>query len=382
MTAPIPTNDPISLPRLLVKTLVLFLILNVVFALSDPLPFLGKISAYNLIFPGRVRLPYGEHPEAAYNFSLSNLDAMFASHEIAARSKPANEYRIIILGDSSIWGYLLPPDQTISARINARHIVTSDGRSVRVYNLGYPTLSILKDLMLMRYALGYQPDLIIWATTLESFPLDKQASSPLVQENLSTAAAVYPGLQASPTEPSVWRNAWQRSLIGRRRELADLARLQVYGFLWASTGVDQYYPTKFDPPENDLANDATFHGQQPPALNPDLLAWGVLDAGVRMAGPIPILFANEPIYLANGANSDVRYNFFYPRWAYDQYRKMFAARASLLGWRYLDAWDLVPPAAFTNSSIHLSPEAEDRFAEQLAHAIKQFDPLPSKTAGS
>jgi hypothetical protein len=373
MTATTGTQNPISLPRLLLKTALLCLVFNFSFSACSPLPWLGTLSAYNRLIPGRPRLPYGEHPDAAYNFSLSNLEAMFAAHIIAAAPKPIDEYRVVILGDSSVWGYLLPPEQTISALLNARQLISSDGRQVRAYDLGYPTLSLLKDLMLMRFALRYQPDLIIWCTTLESFPLEKQAASPLVRENLPIAASVYPALKLPAADSSPWSSLWQRSLVGQRREIADLARLQAYGILWAATGVDQYYPAHFDPPENDLANDVTFHGQNPPALDPALLSWEMLDAGVRLADRVPILFANEPIYLASGTNSNLRYNFFYPRWAFDQYRETFFARARQKGWRYLDAWDLVPPTEFTNSSIHLSPAGESQFAEQLAHAIIQVD---------
>ena len=74
--------------RVLIKGLLLFAAANLLFAALQPLPAIGQLSAYNGIFPGRLRLPYGENPDRAYNLSLYNLDAMFASHEIAAGPKP------------------------------------------------------------------------------------------------------------------------------------------------------------------------------------------------------------------------------------------------------------------------------------------------------
>ncbi len=65
----------------------LFLVVNVLFAFTNPLPALGRLSAYNGLFAGRVRLPYADRPDLAYNLSLFNLDAMFASHEIAGGKK-------------------------------------------------------------------------------------------------------------------------------------------------------------------------------------------------------------------------------------------------------------------------------------------------------
>ena len=60
------------------------------------------------------------------------------------------------------------------------------------------------------------------------------------------------------------------------------------------------------------------------------------------AAPDVMPFVNEPILISNGLNSDIRYNFFYPRWAYDEYRLQLTEHAAGRNWRYLDLWDLVP----------------------------------------
>src|SRR4030042_2038603 len=174
-----------SLKRVIIKGLLLFLLINLVFGPLAPLPFLGKLSAYNHIFPGRVRLPYGDNPDQAYNFSLYNLEAMFSSHELAAGEKPAEEFRVVLIGDSSVWGYLLKPEDTLSAILKASNLVTKDGKLVRAYNLGYPTLSLTKDLLILDYVMQYQPDLIIWLFTLESLPWTIQLDSPILQNNPS-----------------------------------------------------------------------------------------------------------------------------------------------------------------------------------------------------
>jgi hypothetical protein len=79
---------------------------------------------------------------------------------------------------------------------------------------------------------------------------------------------------------------------------------------------------------------------------------------------------NEPILISNGLNSDIRYNFFYPRWAYDEYRQTLAEHAAARHWRYLDLWDLVSPDQFTNSAIHLTPAAESLLTNRIASAIQ------------
>jgi hypothetical protein len=90
-----------------------------------------------------------------------------------------------------------------------------------------------------------------------------------------------------------------------------------------------------------------------------------------MAQPAPVLIINEPILISAGKNSSVRYNFFYPRTAYDQYRQQMSQLAQSAHWTYLDAWNLVPASEFTNSAIHLTPKGEATLAEGVGQIIVQ-----------
>jgi hypothetical protein len=74
--------------------------------------------------------------------------------------------------------------------------------------------------------------------------------------------------------------------------------------------------------------------------------------------------------ISNGLNSDIRYNFFYPRWAYDEYRQLLNEQAAAHKWHYLDLWDLVPMQEFTNSAIHLTPMGEAMLAGEITEAIQ------------
>jgi hypothetical protein len=365
-------KDPRFIRNVLFKALVLFMVVNVLFAFTNPLPALGRLSAYNRLLAGRARLPYGERPDLAYNLSLFNLDAMFASHEIAGGSKPANEFRVVLVGDSSTWGFLLRPEETLTALFNARRLATPSGKQVRVYNLGYPTMSLTKDLLMLSRALRYQPDLIVWLITLESFPASKQLASPIVQHNPQAVRELIAvgNLHLDANSPEfVTPSRWEQTLIGQRRAVADWFRLQLYGVLWSATGVDQVYPEKYEPPQRDLTAEVAFYGLEPPALNESDLAFDALEAGVKLAGDVPVLFVNEPIYLSDGQNSDIRYNFYYPRWVYDQYRQAMSVRAGTNSWLYLDVWDLVPAGEFTNSAIHLTPAGESLLVEQMVRKI-------------
>ena len=83
----------------LVKAALLFAALNLLFAALYPMDALGRISFYNVLFPGRQRLPFGENQAQAYNLSLYNLPAMFASQRLNGAPKPASEYRVLVIGE-------------------------------------------------------------------------------------------------------------------------------------------------------------------------------------------------------------------------------------------------------------------------------------------
>ncbi|MCE9645719.1 MAG: hypothetical protein K8S20_06940 [Chloroflexi bacterium] len=361
-------ND-IKFINILIKGFTLFILLNGIFALWQPGK--GQVSAYNVIFPGRQRLPFGENSAQAYNLSLFNLDAMFASHVINSGQKPGDEFRVLLIGDSSVWGTLLKPEETLSGQLNSANL-SACGKQVNVYNLGYPTISLTKDALLLSYGMKYQPDLVIWLTTLEAFPLEKQIASPLVANNREALLGLQGsyGLEFDPQDPAfVQPSAWDRSIPGQRRALADVFRLQLYGVMWAATGIDQTYPADYTPAQTDLEADPKFREAEPPVLDEKSLALNALETGFRIVDGTPVLLVNEPMLISPGANGDIRYNFFYPRWAYDRYRDMMAGLSGRNGWHYLDLWDLVPVDEFTNSAIHLTPNGESLLAGRIASVL-------------
>jgi hypothetical protein len=358
--------------NVIIKALVLFLLLNGLFAWIKPAPFLGRLSAYNHLFPGRKRLPYGDEPQQSYNLSLFNLEAMFASHEISAGPKPANEYRVLVIGDSATWGFLLKPDQTLTANINKAGYTLEDGRQVRAYNLGYPVMSLTKDLVILSKAVQYQPDLIVWPVTLESFPYDKQLYPPLLQHNPEVVRSLIQQYQLNldAQDPNLITSSfWDNTLIGQRRNLADLLRLQFYGVMWAATGIDQDIPETYTPRMEDMPADESFHDLKLPHLTPKDLAFDILQAGITLAGRTPVILINEPMFISQGQNSDIRYNFYYPRWAYDDYRQLMVQETQTKGWHYLDEWNSISSSEFTNSAVHLSPNGSSQFAAQVGKAV-------------
>lgn len=357
------------------KTLLLFALVNFGFIGCD-LSHLGRISVYNRLAPGRERFPFGENQRKAYNLSTSNLEMMFASHLISGTEKQADELRVLVLGDSSVWGSLLRPEETLAGQLNRLEVTTCQNKTARFYNLGYPTLSLTKDVMILDYAMRYQPDLILWPVTLEAFPLSRQTESPLVADNPDQVRVLVRRYQLPlQVDPPVWtaKSAWDKTLIARRRELADWLRLQLYAGMWAATGIDQDYPGAYTPAQRDFkAGDDAFHQFKPPVLPEEALGPGLLDAGFAAADGVPVILVNEPVLISTGVNSQVRYNFYYPRWAYDQYRAALADKASQMDWVYVDMWDLIPNQEFTNSAIHLSADGMAMLAKSIKKTIEGF----------
>ncbi|HRN68555.1 MAG TPA: SGNH/GDSL hydrolase family protein [Promineifilum sp.] len=362
-----------SIARIIIKAAILFAILNALFAACRPVEWLGAASLYNRLITGRQRLPYGEVPEKDYNLTLNNIPAMFAAHEWE-RPKKDDEFRVLLIGDSGTWGWFLRNDDTLAGQLNTMGLKSADGRRVVVYNLGYPVMSLTKDLLLLDEALNRsQADLILWPVTLQSLARGRQLEHPLLHENAERVRALidrYSLALDKADERFVIRSFIEESIVGRRRDLADLTRLQAWGFAWAATGKDQDIPEDIPLRKSDLeADERWLDIAKPRPLEAGDLSMDVLIAGIRRANTTPIVIINEPIFISEGANSDIRYNSFYPRWAYDEYRELMKALAEAEGWTYLDLWDAIPPEEFTDTPVHLTPNGSRLFAELISAAV-------------
>ena len=358
--------------RILAKAALLLVLANMIFAWLRPIESLGRISIYNSFVPGRERLPYGENPAVAYNLSLYNVPAMFASH-VVVQPKAANEYRVLVMGDSATWGWFLRVEDTLTANLNRQNL-SVDGRKMVAYNLGYPIMSLTKDVLLLDEAMQYQPDMIVWLVTLASFPREKQIFPPLVHNNPAQVRQLIEryNLDLDVNDPRfVEPDFWGSTIIGQRRALADWLRLQTYGFSWMATGVDQAIPAEISLRQSEFEDDASWESfDEPAALTENGLAFDVLAAGVAIAGDIPVLIVNEPMFIAD---DDVRYNSFYPRWAYDAYRDLLAQVAAEDGWDYLDVWDAIAPDEFTDTPVHLTPAGSRQLSEIIGQALSNED---------
>jgi hypothetical protein len=359
--------------RILVKAIVLFAIFNGVYDLAQPLNLLDHVSLYNVITPGRDRLPFGEFAASSYNVSVFRLNEMLSTHEIAGR-KASDEFRVVMVGDSSIWGYLLKPTETQAACLNAMSLTTPSGLKMKFYNLGYPVLSVTKDFLILRHALAYSPDLILWSTTLASLYPSDQLEFPIVAtqyDELMTVKAQYNFRFYQTLDAPTW---WSRTFWGQRGALANWLREQLYALPWGGTGIDhqldrfvQRHPTQLAPDDNPVTV-GMMHLAKPHAISPEDLSFDVVKAGIDEAGArnIPVLLINEPIFRGM---SDLRWNYYYPKWAYDTYRDAFKGEAGTQHWNYIDRWDAAPNDQFTDTDFHLTPQGNCAYVQNLRDPI-------------
>jgi hypothetical protein len=357
-------TDAKFLRAVLVRTFILLIVFATIILAVDPARALGKTSFYNNLFPGRERFPYGENPQRSYNMTINDLDAMFASHAVA-QEKSDDEFRVFVFGDSSVWGTLLRNEETLTGLLNQQGIKTCDGKKVIFYNLGYPTISLEKDVLLLNRAMAYQPDLILWPLTLEAFPGMNPSTSPLLDINREEVIRFFPSVKNENPEKTSLLDRVQ----AQRRGLADWFRYQIYGVLWAATGIDQDLTQKWEPAQRDFDFDSTFNGREQFDLAADL-DFTPLSTGLHLAEETSVWLVNEPILVSRGENNQLRYNFFYPRWAYDAFREAMQGKAEFEGWTYFDLWDIVPEGEFTNSAIHLAPAGEKLLSNRLAEKIQ------------
>lgn len=351
------------------KALVLLIVFHFLFIYIN-FPDIGDISLYNFFFPGRERFPFGENPSKSNNLTINDLNAMFASLRLDKAAKPNDEYRIFIFGDSSVWGSLLANDETLTGQLNQMGLSTCRGKKIHTYNLGYPTLSILKDLVFMDRSLKYNPDLILWLTTLESFPKENQVFSDLLNNNAELVQQILQKYNLDKEFKFQTSSANEHNFINQRRNIADLFRLQAYGVLWSATGIDQDLISPFTPAKRDFEEDNSFHGggERPLSLE---LSFNVIEKAESVI-KVPIVVINEPILISLGKNSDIRYNFYYPRWAFDQFRESIKQLLTEKKIPYYDFFQLVPENLFTNSAIHMNKQGVQILANNIKTIIISY----------
>lgn len=354
--------------RLLAKSVLILLIFEL--ALVSIQPNLGMLDLHAHLNLLRKRFPISTHSSQDDAQDLGDLDTMFTSHVIS-QPKGADEFRVLVLGDSATWGIGLTPEQTLTGQMNALRLKCGK-QNVHVYNLSFPRSSATKDLMILDKAMAYQPDMIIWLITWYTLMPKTRVDHWLVTQN---QLEFYQLGRRLDFLPKGYQAPTLADLISyENNALFHILRYEFYIPIEIATGLDQIP----GPPEQlpkELSSDPTFEGMSPPTLQKWQVSLDQVKDFYELAGNTPVLLVNEPMQVLQGVpNSDIRYNDYYPRWVYDQYREYVQQDVNTHGWHYLDLWNAFPASDFTDTPLHLSPNALGRLAQKLAPSIQKTCP--------
>jgi hypothetical protein len=358
--------------RVVIKATLLFILINLLFVWLKPMTILGHISAFNTLFEGRDRLPAGPARQS-FAMTVSHLPTMFSTHKIA-QPKADDEFRVIILGNSGIWGFGISPSNTLSIQLNTMRYLLPDSNRLIAYNLAHPQPSIVRDLLFLDEAMSYDIDLIIWYVTLAG--LQRDPLGPIVETNpdrVRNLIAEY-GLNLDFNDPRLQqKNFWYESLIGQRQYLSDWFFTQLHGFMWQNTKFDSKLLGRNVTYQNDII-DLNDHGAVtlPSTITSDVLSFDVLESGYKRAGDVPLIIINQPILVATGINSEYAYNMYYPRPAYDTYRDLLGNIANDADWLYCDLWDAIPKELFTDSPLHMNVQGHGLLAQILGDIVVDY----------
>ena len=357
--------------------LILFVAANLGFALIDP-P-IADLTLINKALPGfhrfpapRITLEKNGVATVTSEF-VTDLDILFASHVIAGNEKPKDEYRVLLIGDSTVWGSKLELDQTLAEQINQARLTACDGRRIAAYNLGYPGVSAIKDMMILSQSVeNYRPDQILWFFTTTTLVPGRLRDIGFSVDNYGRLRAIEQGTgydlgsgKHSPNRTSFM----DRTLVGRRNELAYLLKLYMFDLKTQAIGADYLRVQEEEEfGQGYSGQEGNFFEFTPRDDLAGKLDLDFLRAGKRISGGVPLIYINEPI-LVDVANP-VRYNQVYPRWAFDQYRELVNRLMEENAWVYLDLWNLIPQNEFADTDFHRTFPGETRMTRELLPLIQ------------
>lgn len=306
------------------------------------------------------------------------LEPLLRQHELCWWSphRPG-ELRVVLVGNSSVFGFPLPVEQTFAHLLN-QDFATEDVPA-HVFNLAWVNTYQLKDAVIIHDALPYQPDVILYPITLAEMQHAAPIIFPSVIQFFDSNASPLAALAAHPPPGLAEPLALYRPVLESRRPVQwSFARLQEGGtFLRTAVqghaqsvgrrlGAVQPTPpvwtagrqTTYDCSRTQADFDWQFRGWQ---------SWNVLAylEQIRSTRGVAAVVVNWPV--AHEPVGDC-YNVRYPAAAFAEYNAWLRAETAARGLHYVDLHDLLP-ADFFLDSLHVSAAGHRQIAEQLSRAL-------------
>jgi hypothetical protein len=323
---------------------------NLLYLIVQPLD--RGITLYNSVFPGRLRLAYVKEGHSALMVNEYRLSRLLADH-VLSRPKQADEYRILMLGSSELWGDSNLADETAPVMLDRMGIQREDGKIIHAYNLGYVWPNTFKDLMILTYTLKHlpdQPDAVVLFVNNKSFQI-VIGSHPLYADNADLGVELIeryhiqgidaPPLYAAASSAPRWV---RHSFIGERDDLAYWLINQLFSVAWWATGRDLIQPPRM--PEQ------TSRAQ--------IDSWSLDYQGVLEA------------FAALSVEYHFEFSIVVPPSNYDSsvFVDALSEKTQPLTIPLLDCSDLLPPEEFTDLSLHFTAAGHQRLAQEIARWLE------------
>lgn len=327
------------------------------------------------VFDGGQRLHSLPSPQIFW------LELLLRQHELCWRPAAApDELRVVLVGNSAVYGFPLPAEQTLAAELNAHF--AAGGIPAHVFNLGFVNTYQVRDAMIIREALAYDPDVIVYPLTLAEFVHVAPVPFPsLVQffdsNRLRLAAMVGdppPGLE----EPFLrYANFLHRPRADYHatdplREAGAFLRLgahasaqSIVARIHSPAPGYQHAPTsrkdQYDCDQVAATNATQFR---------DWNQWNILAylAELHRGRGIDVLVVDWPV-----AHEPIGecYNARYTAALDSEFVSWLRTQTAALDLAYLDLHDLLPAGEFIDS-LHVSAEGHRRIATEVARVL---DPM-------
>jgi hypothetical protein len=286
---------------------------------------------------------------------------------------------MVLLGNSAIYGLPLSADETFSSHLN-RHFEET-GIAARLHNLAFVTTYQIKDALILRESLRYDPQVIVYPLTLSDFhhvaPMMYKVEAELVRRNGDAMERLYRDPPRGLEEPfERYRRAGARiglswSRLQGLREAGSFVRAAAsINADWLrqklhSSGPLHKHPTQrrtnYDCELTEEGNALNFEHWQD---------WNVLAELQRLHDErgIEVVVVSWPVaHEPRGACYNVRYT----NEILEEFSRWIAADSAARGLRFVDLRDLLPAALFVDS-IHVTAEGHRRIAAALQPVL---DPI-------
>ncbi len=308
------------------------------------------------------------------------FELMLRQHELCWRpAKEPDELRVLLFGNSAVYGYPLPAEQSVAGLLNAHF--DESGVPAHIFNLAMVTPYQVRDAIMMREALPFAPDVIVYPVTLAEFRHLAPMPDPVAARFFSmNAAALQRAVDDPPAgleEPlgiyRTWLTKWrnQRHWNDQLRDLGLYARRAARAWAEAVSATFNSPTPAFQPPPNArrTAYDCAT-AEKGYQADRDWKKWNILAylEDLQRTHGIRILVVHWPI-----AHEPVGkcYSFRFTDAAVHDFSDWLRAETAQRGLAYLDLRDLLPPDLFVDS-LHVTAAGHVRIADALARVL---DPM-------